>query len=437
MSSVCFIDVAAFRSGQVFHLVAQRRSLQPETDGQLEEKVAWDLVMGDICLVVINDTARLMTRDFSNRLIDPWKSGSRETSRLSPVSKVLVFAGKKEFLAKSYATPRARLGDPQANLAKLNTAVQFFSETAKVVFPSSLWPWPGLEFTYSLHCSSFLGIPYKDPDYVALAHSNLNVDNAYFWRDEEHLGHYVDTFIQSWLRPGQADVLSHLVLRYPAFMFWYHTSGGPALDRDRLLLMDRRDPRIDENIGGKSTLRWIQDVWVKQFLGGVQDVWSDAGDDSEEEEGSEEEEEQKDEDRKMAEDGAEELWAAFSVEDFPDGRPPDMGPEDEKLDGWLRYEPTNLVDVRKRYFKAVGLRWKGTRHEGMESSLKHPIGVDQEAHPVPSQSRDPVQQLHQTQVPSSSPNNPFLHSLLRTREKISYRDCTRGTKKRQTRAPSL
>ena len=44
----------------------------------------------------------------------------------------------------------------------------------------------------------------------------------------------------------------------------------------------------------------------------------DAGDDSEEEEGSEEEEEQKDEDRKMAEDGAEELWAAFSVEDSPD-----------------------------------------------------------------------------------------------------------------------
>ena len=24
----------------------------------------------------------------------------------------------------------------------------------------------------------------QDPDYVALAHSNLNVDNAYFWRDE-------------------------------------------------------------------------------------------------------------------------------------------------------------------------------------------------------------------------------------------------------------
>lgn len=263
--------------------------------------------------------------------------------------------GSQEFLAKSYATPRARLGDlqawgvtphaasggpPQANLGKLNTAIQFFSETAKVVFPSYaadpefVQKFTTTMMTFMAYINELEYWKHQDPDYVALAHSNLNVDNAYYWRDEagnldcgvldwggfgsgclghkiwwylncsewqpiqEHLGHYVDTFIQS-----------------------YRASGGPALDRDRLLLMvkltslgnlffmvsavpdclrqcpakewasikDRRDPRIDENIGGKSTLRttlrvmdnglrmieelqtdkelerWIQDVWVKQF----------------------------------------------------------------------------------------------------------------------------------------------------------------------------
>ncbi|CAE7754181.1 CPK2, partial [Symbiodinium sp. KB8] len=154
-------------------------------------------------------------------------------------------------------TPHAASGGPpQANLAKLNTAVQFFSETAKVVFPSYAAD-PGFVQKFTTTMMTFMAYineleywKHQDPDYVALAHSNLNVDNAYFWRDEagnldcgvldwggfgsgclghkiwwylncsewqpiqEHLGHYVDTFIQS-----------------------YHTSGGPALDRDRLLLM--------------------------------------------------------------------------------------------------------------------------------------------------------------------------------------------------------
>eukprot|EP00439_Symbiodinium_sp_Y106_P002320 s4517_g1.t1 len=325
----------------------------------------------------------------------------------------------EEFLAKSYATPRARLGDlqawgvtphaasggpPQANLGKLNTAIQFFSETAKVVFPSYaadpefVQKFTTTMMTFMAYINELEYWKHQDPDYVALAHSNLNVDNAYYWRDEagnldcgvldwggfgsgclghkiwwylncsewqpiqEHLGHYVDTFIQS-----------------------YRASGGPALDRDRLLLMvkltslgnlffmvsavpdclrqcpakewasikDRRDPRIDENIGGKSTLRttlrvmdnglrmieelqtdkelerWIQDVWVKQF--------------------------------------------------------------------------GNVAKTHEMIFGS-GIAMEG--HEDLPSVPWLP----REAHPVPSQSRDPVQQLHQTQVSN----------------KISYPPCTNG-----------
>ncbi|CAE7205261.1 CPK2, partial [Symbiodinium natans] len=228
--------------------------------------------------------------------------------------------GSQEFLAQSYSTPRARLGDPQAwgvtphaasggppqaNLAKLNTAIQFFSDTAKVVFPSYASD-PAFVQKFTKTMMTFTGYfnelefwKHQDPAYVALSHANLNVDNAYFWRDEaatlhcgvldwggfgagclghkiwwylncsewqpiqDHLGHYVDTFISAYRDAGgpelDRDRLLHMVKLTSLGNLYFMVSAVPDCLRqcpakEWATIKDRRDPRIDENIGGKSTL---------------------------------------------------------------------------------------------------------------------------------------------------------------------------------------
>eukprot|EP00413_Alexandrium_margalefii_P015481 CAMPEP_0204535110 /NCGR_PEP_ID=MMETSP0661-20131031/13471_1 /ASSEMBLY_ACC=CAM_ASM_000606 /TAXON_ID=109239 /ORGANISM="Alexandrium margalefi, Strain AMGDE01CS-322" /LENGTH=158 /DNA_ID=CAMNT_0051541595 /DNA_START=6 /DNA_END=479 /DNA_ORIENTATION=- len=158
----------------------------------------------------------------------------------------------------------------------------------------------------------------------------MNVDNAYFWRDGEgllnlgvfdwggmgafSLGHK----LWWWLYCGDHELFrAHLSEYIAAFIASYAEHGGPVLDHDRLQSMviitaleqmigligavpqimkmcprkewdtikDRYDPRISENIDGKSTLRlylhcmnsiirileemqgdrvlegWVQDAW--------------------------------------------------------------------------------------------------------------------------------------------------------------------------------
>merc|ERR1719263_2226977 len=175
---------------------------------------------------------------------------------------------------------------------------------------------------------------HKDQGYSALAHVNMNVDNAYFWRSDSgrlnvgvfdwgglnsgSLGHK----LWWWLYCGDYDVIAANIDGYlDCFISNYKEYGGPELHNKTLRRMfiitamqqlnnlcnavpqinkmcppkewdtiqDRYDPRVGENIDGKSTLRlylhcmntvirmieewkadkvleaWIEDFYVKQL----------------------------------------------------------------------------------------------------------------------------------------------------------------------------
>lgn len=229
---------------------------------------------------------------------------------------------------------------PESYRRKLDTAVKFFGETAKVVFP----PYAPEEafqdkftktlLTWNAYQGEIEYFKVLSPDYVALGHNNLNVDNAYFWRDEQgrldcgvidwggfgvlNLGHKIYWILNcSDFEHIQANLEAYL----EAFVAAYHEYGGPLLDvklvrlhifltaianlsqmigaipncfsmcaaKEWETIRDRQDPRIADNINGKSTLRstlrqvdnglrlleelkadevlegWIQDVWIGQF----------------------------------------------------------------------------------------------------------------------------------------------------------------------------
>jgi len=173
-----------------------------------------------------------------------------------------------------------------------------------------------------------------DPDYVALQHQNLNSDNAYFWRDEAGT---LDCGVIDWggFSAGCVghklwwcfncaefeQVRDNLPDYLDTFILAYQESGGPKLEKEKLRRMvlltalgnimfmvkavpncftmcsaesfatvtDRRDPRVSEDVHGKSTLRttlhvldsglrvldelrvdevldtWIQEVYVGQW----------------------------------------------------------------------------------------------------------------------------------------------------------------------------
>eukprot|EP00931_Biecheleriopsis_adriatica_P105522 TRINITY_DN80084_c0_g1_i1.p1 TRINITY_DN80084_c0_g1~~TRINITY_DN80084_c0_g1_i1.p1 ORF type:complete len:659 (-),score=158.66 TRINITY_DN80084_c0_g1_i1:108-2084(-) len=263
--------------------------------------------------------------------------------------------GSREFLALNFGTPPAPPGRPeawginpsgpsggeaQAVMAKLKTAIQFFSETASVVFApyvaseSFIDKFTKTMMTFSAYTREIEFWKHEDLDYIALAHANLNVDNGYFWRDEAGR---LDCGVLDWGGFG-AGCLGHKIWWYlncaeweeiksnlghflESFIATYKDSGGPSLDFASLELMakltclgnlmfmvaavpdclrqcpasswrtikDRHDPRIAENVGGKSTLRttlrvmdnglrmieeleadkelqkWIDTIWVGKF----------------------------------------------------------------------------------------------------------------------------------------------------------------------------
>jgi len=195
---------------------------------------------------------------------------------------------------------------PKSYVKKLDTAVKFFGATAKVVFPEYapteafqkkyrdtmlLWNVYAMELEY-YKCSNL--------DYVALGHVNLNIDNAYFWRDDAGT---LDCGVIDWGGFGVSSVgrkvywilncsdfeniRDNLDDYMDAFITSYRESGGPQLDPDVFradvyltalanlsqmcaaipnsikmckeseweTIKDRYDPRIAGNIDGKSTLR--------------------------------------------------------------------------------------------------------------------------------------------------------------------------------------
>jgi len=237
--------------------------------------------------------------------------------------------------------PSAATGEaPAEKSRKLEVAHRFFSETAAALYPAyARTPefkkkWTETMMTWSAYSAEVNYFKNTMMDYVALGHQNLNADNAYFWRDGEGK---LDCGLYDWGGFGNSSlphklwwcfncadfdqVQANLPHYIRLFLESYQEAGGPALDYDTFEMMvlltvientnfmvlavpncfkmcqmkefatieDRHDPRIAENIHGKSTLRttihvlnngvraieelkvdevmqrFIQEIWVKKW----------------------------------------------------------------------------------------------------------------------------------------------------------------------------
>jgi len=208
---------------------------------------------------------------------------------------------------ESYGMKAECSGQPPNQLkTKIDTALSFMADTGKVLFPSFC----GTEaFQLKLRQTLMKLNAYMaemnywchaDPDYIAFTHNNLNVDNAYFWRNESgklELGVFDWGSMGSkslgfkmwwWMYCQDFEVMSANMDEYlECCVNALKESGGPTLDKEVLRMQfiltaltqmfgliaavgqiykmcpkkewpsirDRYDPRVAENIHGKSTLR--------------------------------------------------------------------------------------------------------------------------------------------------------------------------------------
>lgn len=230
--------------------------------------------------------------------------------------------------------------DPDVVARKVDTAIEFFSEIAKRLYPEYVTTtaykakFKRVMMIMAAYIREIEYWKHSDPDYIAIGHMNMNIDNAYFWRDENGK---LDCGVLDWGGMGSncmghkiwwqlncaefQNIQANLTHYIETGAASYERSGGPKMDRDLLYKMailtslpntymmvgavpnalkqcpakefatirDRHDPRIAENVDGKSTLRttlhvllngvriieemcadevleqWIQDVYVGEW----------------------------------------------------------------------------------------------------------------------------------------------------------------------------
>jgi len=145
--------------------------------------------------------------------------------------------------------------------AKVDQLIRFVSETARAVFPEEItdplflskWKEELLDiadYQGEMHC--FLsGAETANPhDYVGLTHNNLQIDNAFFWRNEKN---EVEVGLLDWgilncgplagsvqgcISGASTEVLlEHRDAFLEAFASSYEQNGGPSLDRERFKKM--------------------------------------------------------------------------------------------------------------------------------------------------------------------------------------------------------
>jgi hypothetical protein len=197
-------------------------------------------------------------------------------------------------------------GYPLEVRRQLMQGIKFFSETAKVIYPeyvvTEAFQEKFLKTMMKLQAYNVEIDVWKNADdtYVALGHQNLNLDNAYFWRDSEGK---LDCGLFDWGGFGELSVMhklwwcincsdfdevkKNLDDYVGQFVTKYQEHGGPAIDKEMLrrgmlltamqntyfmvisvpgclkmckakewaTIKDRHDPRISGNVDGKSTLR--------------------------------------------------------------------------------------------------------------------------------------------------------------------------------------
>jgi len=197
--------------------------------------------------------------------------------------------------------------------AKIKMGSEFIGETAKALFPDAacnsdfIQTYKKVLSTVNVYTAEINWWCNRDPAYVAWSHGNLNVDNVFFWRDEENRldvgvldwgGARTDSMgwkLWWWLYGCEYDYLSaNIDSLLDLFIKEYQAHGGPALEREELkwqfvlsalcqgvgllgavpqiyrmcskkewpTITDRKDPRIADNVDGKNTLR----IYVLTFI---------------------------------------------------------------------------------------------------------------------------------------------------------------------------
>merc|ERR1719330_417004 len=197
-------------------------------------------------------------------------------------------------------------GDPKRQAAVLKTALKFITETAAPLFPAYVLEesfkdkWFKTMMTWSAYSSEIQFWLHSDQDYVSLGHTNLNQDNAYFWRDASGkldcglidwggfghgpLGHkmwwtfncadfdnfgpslheYIDTFIATYVEHGgptldRQHFEKHVLITSLGNMAFMCAAVPNCFKmcaaEERKTIKDHKDPRIAANVDGKSTLR--------------------------------------------------------------------------------------------------------------------------------------------------------------------------------------
>mmetsp|Transcript_47238 Transcript_47238/g.113310 ORF Transcript_47238/g.113310 Transcript_47238/m.113310 type:complete len:731 (+) Transcript_47238:119-2311(+) len=195
---------------------------------------------------------------------------------------------------------------PQMFEKELEMAGNFIWDTAKVLYPKYVTlgsfqkKFKTTMMTLNAYSAESTWYRNSDDKYIAMCHNNLNVDNAYFWRDEEgkldlgifDWGHMsakgLGYKLWPWLYCGDHDTLTkHLDGYLACLVDTYQEYGGPELDKEVIrvqfvlsaleqmfglisavphiyrmcakkhfaTIQDRWDPRIAANIQGQSTLR--------------------------------------------------------------------------------------------------------------------------------------------------------------------------------------
>lgn len=194
----------------------------------------------------------------------------------------------------------------------IKTAQKFIGTTAKVLFPKYVQDPDFLEelgntwFKLHAYAAEINYYSFHNLDYVAAGHQNLNMDNAFFWRDEDgkldcgmlDFGGFSSTDLprKMWwcLNCSEFSNLANLDEYVDIFIEAYHEHGGPLLDhltfkrlvclrsfeaglqmaqaipnclkqcplREWDTIKDIFDPRVSSNVHGKSTLRTTLQVLV-------------------------------------------------------------------------------------------------------------------------------------------------------------------------------
>jgi len=210
-------------------------------------------------------------------------------------------------LTKWRMNPGAATGQvPKQVDVMLNNALKFWTGTGKAVFPEWVSSEKfGKKFkntmlkvnAYSAELNYWM---HMNTDYTSLGHMNLNVDNAYFWRDDEgkldcgvfdwgglsvascgsklwwwyycmdyanfkdnikeYLECYIDTYKEHCGLQLDKDELYDMVVISAIMQMAGLVSAVPQMTRmcpkkEWETIKDRYDPRIGANVDGKSTIR--------------------------------------------------------------------------------------------------------------------------------------------------------------------------------------